>query len=387
MTPDAPAPNRALLISHGAAFDGGAELAFDELVASISKYAPSLALLVVVPRDGVIAQRARLHGADVTVVAQPRWADFGEPTVWDWIKRFIQGVVSLGRMVRLIVKRKPQVVITNTMTIPIGPLAVKLCQVRVLWKINEFGNRDHHLSFVLGYRRTVAMIGRLSDVVMCCSLAVRDELKERGVPESRLKVVYGAVDTPSDEPTKVRHAGDQLTVLLVGRISKSEGLLLAVRALGLAIRSGADVMLRLVGAPYEREYVDRVHAAVDEAALGDRVTFEGALDDPFPAYRGADVVLMCSKDEAFGRVTVEAMKLGLPVIGVDSGGTKELIEDGVTGFLTPPGDAAAMGRAHVDLWTDEEKRGQMGRRARKSAMSRFTAAGWVEQILALAMTN
>jgi glycosyltransferase involved in cell wall biosynthesis len=146
-------------------------------------------------------------------------------------------------------------------------------------------------------------------------------------------------------------------------------------------------MLRLVGAPYEREYVDRVHAAVDEAALGDRVTFEGALDDPFPAYRGADVVLMCSKDEAFGRVTVEAMKLGLPVIGVDSGGTKELIEDGVTGFLTPPGDAAAMGRAHVDLWTDEEKRGQMGRRARKSAMSRFTAAGWVEQILALAMTN
>ena len=60
--------------------------------------------------------------------------------------------------------------------------------------------------------------------------------------------------------------------------------------------------------------------------------FEGFVGNVEDIYRKLDVLLMCSRAEAFGRVTIEAMLRKVPVIGFDSGGTSELIEDGVTGF-------------------------------------------------------
>ena len=72
---------------------------------------------------------------------------------------------------------------------------------------------------------------------------------------------------------------------------------------------------------------------IDEYGIGDRVEFVTWVRDPSPYMRAADVLLMCSRMEAFGRVTVEAMQLGRPVIGARSGGTTELIRDGETGLL------------------------------------------------------
>ena len=375
---------RILLISHGATLAGGAEHAFVELVDGIRTCAPSLPLLVVVPKEGIIAQRSRLLGADVAIVAQPRWADFGSPGVWGWTKRLIQGVVSLPSMLFLIRRWRPDVMITNTMTIPVGPVAARLCKVRNLWMIHEYGTHDHNLSFGLGYRKTVAAIGRIADEIVCCSCAVRDMMVAQGLPDNFLKVVYGAVNVPSGITTRARTSNSPLNAILVGRIAEGKGQLLAVRAVGAANRAGADVRLRLVGEPYDPQYVHRVKAAVTAEGLEDRVEFLGALDDPFPIYRDSDVFLMCSRNEAFGRVTVEAMKLGIPVIGVSSGGTVELVEDQRTGFLVATDDAASMSAALHTYWIDEDLRRRMGENARESSVNRFTIAEWVEEILALA---
>ena len=66
--------------------------------------------------------------------------------------------------------------------------------------------------------------------------------------------------------------------------------------------------------------------------------FFGYVENTLPLIRGADVLLMCSRYDAFGRVTVEAMKLGKPVIGAKSGGTTELISEGFNGLLYTSGD-------------------------------------------------
>jgi glycosyltransferase involved in cell wall biosynthesis len=373
-----------MLVSHGATFGGGGELAFDELVRGLREHAPSVALLVVSPAEGVIAERARSYGADVAIIAQPRWADFGNCNTRYWIQNLLVGSVTLLQTVRLIRTWRPDVVITNTLTIPVPAIAAKLCRVRHIWMVNEFGNRDHDLAFLLGYRRTVAAIGRLSDVVACCSGAVREELAEQGISKSKLVVAYGAVNTP-EAGTSVGHrrSKEQLVALMVGRIAEPKGQLLAVRAVGVAVRAGADVKLRLVGDHYDPQYVAKVEEAIREEELVDRVELNGALQDPFPAYRHADVFLMCSRNEAFGRVTVEAMKFGLPVIGINSGGTRELIDNGKTGFLVESGDIAGMAEKLVSFWADEECRATMGSCAQGAAVRVFTAAGWVHQVLSV----
>jgi glycosyltransferase involved in cell wall biosynthesis len=375
-------PARLMLVSHGENLGGGGEALFDDLVRGLHVHLPAHPVMVVTPGEGEIAERARHNQANVRVIAQPRWADFRPTGVAYWANSLLLGAVTMWQSLGLIRAWKPDVVMSNTLTIPVAALAAKVCRVRHVWIVNELGRRDHDLSFVLGYRRTINLIGRLSDKVVCCSQAVSDELRVNGIPEAKLSVAHCGVDAPTDQAVNHRRPGGPLEALVVGRIAEPKGQLLAVQAVAAAVRAGADVRLRLVGSLHDPRYVAQVLALADETRLADRIELAGPAADPFPAYRRAHVFLMCSRDEAFGRVTVEAMKLGLPVVGVDTGGTTELVEDGRTGYLVPLGEAATMGEKLVALWADEDLRRRLAQQAQETASTRFAVARWVEQVAA-----
>src|SRR5262249_59933589 len=99
----------------------------------------------------------------------------------------------------------------------------------------------------------------------------------------------------------------------------------------------------------EQDSFDRCRALAAEPAVADRVEFWGYIPDPERAFLAADVALMCSQNEAMGRVTAEAMSACRPVIGYDNGGTSQLIDAERTALLYPGGpDALAASLApHV----------------------------------------
>ena len=99
-----------------------------------------------------------------------------------------------------------------------------------------------------------------------------------------------------------------------------------------------------------------------------------------PAIRAADVVLMCSRFESFGRVTVEAMLAGKPVIGAASGGTAELIQDGETGLLYEPGNHDELAMKIEYLFEHPEKRLQLGAAARVWATGRFAQQRYAREV-------
>jgi glycosyltransferase involved in cell wall biosynthesis len=278
---------------------------------------------------------------------------------------------------RLIKRWRPDVVLTNTMTIPAFAVAAKTLKVPHVWMIHEFGKRDHDLSFVLGYRRTIRLIGRLSAQVICCSNAVRDELALSGISRTKMITVYCATDTATVcESPMERKSYERLRTIVVGRIAPSKGQLLALQGISEAREMGADVTIDFVGSEFDSEYV-----AMIRSLHMDGVRFIGYLDDPTPYYCHADVALMCSSDEAFGRVTVEAMKLGLPVIGIDSGGTNEIIVDGRSGYLIPPNDPSALAGKLRRFWADEEMRSELGRQAQADALKRFSPNKAMNELL------
>jgi glycosyltransferase involved in cell wall biosynthesis len=98
----------------------------------------------------------------------------------------------------------------------------------------------------------------------------------------------------------------------------------------------------------------------------------------------ATVALVCSRDEAFGRVTVEAMKRGRPVVGAAAGGTGRLIEDGVTGRLYPPGDPAALAAVVGELLGDDATRARIARAGWAWAAETFTSERQADGFLAAA---
>ena len=91
---------------------------------------------------------------------------------------------------------------------------------------------------------------------------------------------------------------------------------------------------------------------------------------------------MCSRDEAMGRVTVEAMASGLPVIGHARGGTPELVRDGITGFLYTDG-AEALAARMLELVGDLSRAKRMGRGGAEEASKRFTVEGYASEVLAV----
>jgi glycosyltransferase involved in cell wall biosynthesis len=368
-----------MFVAHYHEMGGGAEYVLDELVRTISRKAQDVEIVVVAPDRGGVLDRMKTYGASVEVIPHPRWADFGPLSARDRLERGIQSMRATTRARDLIRSWSPTVVLTNTMTIPTFALAARSLKVPHVWMIQEFGKRDHGLSFSLGYRPTLRLIGALSTMVMCCSNSVRDELAASGVAVAKLQTIYYGVDTPSEcDSPLARRSREPLRAVMVGRIAAAKGQMLAVQGVQRARAMGANVSLTLVGSEHEPRY-----AAQLRSLAGQEVRFVGQVEDATSEYCDAHVALTCSKDEAFGRVTVEAMKLGVPVIGTDSGGTREIVANEQNGYLIPRGDVSALAARLVELWADEGLRTRLAAQARADALRRFSPTGCMNEVLAL----
>jgi len=248
------------------------------------------------------------------------------------------------------IRQRPAMVLTNTMTIPSHAIAAKILGIPHHWIVREFGKDDHQLWFLFGYRRTVRMVGRLSELVICNSHAVEQAMLALD-PTMKTRVLYPVVDTPLRTPP-VRHLNERMRAVLVGYLSVGKGQDLAIEAIAIARRAGTDIELTLVGAGRHRP----LHTLAQRLGVADLLTIHGPTQDLGPYWANAHVGLMCSQNEAFGRVTVEAMRAGLPVCGTDSGGTPEIIEPGIAGLLSPAGDAHALAANLMTLASDEDLR-------------------------------
>ena len=106
-------------------------------------------------------------------------------------------------------------------------------------------------------------------------------------------------------------------------------------------------------------------------------------------YQVADVYIHAARADTFPNTVLEALACGTPVVATAVGGIPEQVEDGVTGFLMPPGDAEAMAEAIITLLTDDALRMRLGRNAAEDAQRRFTLnrqveayLGWYEELVA-----
>lgn len=209
-------------------------------------------------------------------------------------------------------------------------------------------------------RRTLAEYDE-ADLIVTPSRFVRRTFIEQGVPESKLAVV-GETATPRVEPPGERPSPRTPRVLFVGRIEARKGIPYLVEA---ARRLEGRVTVRLVG---------RADGALVRvlSPLPGNVELAGhrsgaALADEF---RQADLFVFPSVEDGFGLAAVEAMAAGLPVVVSDHAGCADLVEEGVSGFVVPARDAAALTERLEALAGDPSLRWRMGRAGAAIAAAR-----------------
>jgi glycosyltransferase involved in cell wall biosynthesis len=200
-------------------------------------------------------------------------------------------------------------------------------------------------------------------------------------------VIYNGVDSAHFEPVIAHEAAKRLRAqlgvspqaLLIGTVGQlrheknQEVLLTTLRHLRVA---RVDVHLVIAGDGPLRDFLAR--RAV-ELEVADRVSFVGELDDVRPVLTALDVFVLPSTEvESFSNAALEAMAIGRPVILSDIGGAREMIDDGVEGYVVSRTELAARLPALIAaLYADRRKRQQMGNAARLRAETRFSVGAMV----------
>jgi glycosyltransferase involved in cell wall biosynthesis len=356
---------RILWLSHSSA-RGGAEFALLEAVKALGQLGHESH--VVLPKGGPLEPLLRDQGSTVHVIANNRWISddraLKQTVRWSAYNLRVS-VPSIARLARDI---RADVIVTNTITVASGGPAARLARIPHAWFLHEYGSSDHGLVFHFGRRLTYAAMRALTELFMVNSETLRQHFEPLlgGTP---ISVVRYAVEVP---PTQAAEPDDDaFRVILVGEKTPGKRQLDAIDATAELAGEGIDVTLDLVGGgrpAYESAVRDRIR----QHGLEDVVHVRAFEPDVLSLVASSDVALMCSSTEAFGRVTVEAMKLGKPVVGAASGATPELISDGWNGFLYPLGDTVELARRLRTLHAQPALRETMGRRGQEWANAQFS---------------
>jgi glycosyltransferase involved in cell wall biosynthesis len=164
-------------------------------------------------------------------------------------------------------------------------------------------------------------------------------------------------------------AGSEPRLLCVGRLIPVKGHLVLLRALAQARARVPGLVLELAGqGPLE----PALKSYVRELGLSDAVRFLGFVSPVQTAIENAAIVVVPSLGEGFGMVALEAMERSRPVIASAVGGLPEIVVDGETGLVVPPGDAEALAEAMVALASDLRRAAAMGEAGRRRAIESFT---------------
>ena len=222
-------------------------------------------------------------------------------------------------------------------------------------------------------------------VIAISDFIARHVVDNYGTDAGRIRMIHRGIDVDLFDPSQVsaerviqlsrqwRLPDGIPVVMLPGRLTRWKGQAVLIEAL--AKLGHRNVRCLLVGDDQGRDaYRQELEDLIRRHQLESVVHIVGGCRDMPAAYMLADVVVSASTDpEAFGRVMVEAQALGRPVIGSDHGASRELIREGETGWLFPPGDADALARRLATaLSLDSEARQWLADAAIENARTRFS---------------
>jgi glycosyltransferase involved in cell wall biosynthesis len=329
----------------------------------------------------ILAQAMQARGHEVRIVALAPLGAMGLeaqragiPTESLDLQRNLGIVPRFFRLVRMIRAWRPDVlhshmVHANLVARAARVLAPVPALVSTIHSINDGGTVR-----MAAYRLTSGLVDRFTII---SRLAADRYVAIGAVPETRLQIVPNTVDTARFRPLlqargRIRQelgVGDGFLWLAVGRFESAKDYPTMIAAFARLAAERPDSQLVLVGEGSLKSEVERL---VRQGGLGGRVRLLGVRRDIPELLSAADGYVLSSAWEGMPVAVLEASAVGLPIVATSVGGVPEVVEDGTTGLLVPPGNPAALADAMIRLESlSPEGRADMGRRGRTLVEERY----------------
>jgi glycosyltransferase involved in cell wall biosynthesis len=231
-------------------------------------------------------------------------------------------------------------------------------------------------------------LARVTDAIVSVNELDRERLIRWGIPPHKIATIPNGIDLSAfrrpvlseaegvEEPVDVgglrRALGldeDRQLVMQVARLSAQKDPLAFVEGAAYVVRERPEAQFALVG---EGPLRDAVAARIRDLGLRGHVHLLGWRDEAFKLMAAADVVSLTSRWEGAPYTLLEAMAWSRPVVATAVNGCPEIVVDGGTGFLVPPGDTTAWARRIIDLLSEPAMAAAMGRAGRRRVEERFS---------------
>ena len=361
--------------SHSSGLEG-AERSLLEVLKNLPDYGALSHLIC--PSQGLLINELKGKAIATDIIPLSWWASVGEEQTE---LNTYATLLSIGGFLKELEKINPHVIFTNTSVIPWGALSAAFLSKPHLWFVHEFGDLDHNLSFLTSISEARLIIDKMSDQIIFNSQAVEKHYFESKNKKS--KVIYFGINIGKsfdDKVERIFKKSNSLKIVLVGSVRESKGQDQAINAVADLTKKGFEIELLLLG-KYDANdiYYKKLKSLVKKNKLKN-VYFKNFVINPYPYIDQADVLLMCSRAEAFGRVTVEGMLLKKVVIGSRSGATPEIIQDKKTGLLYKQGNIGDLTKKIEYLINNSQKMKEIAENGYREATEKFNTNKYIKSI-------
>lgn len=358
----------------------GAFLCMTELCVQLQKR--GIAVLVILPYYGLGSSFLTRKKIPYRYIVSNDWGYeiANDHNLWKktvFLFKLLSNKKAQKKIEHLLKVNRVDLVHCNTTFTYIGAVAAKNCNVPFVWHLRE--NMENLGYRIFNYPRSLKLLQKADKVI-----AVSDYIKGL-IPFKKVGqvcTIYDAVENDEKECFK-REILREKTVhmIMVGVLAKHKGQKEMLRACSiLKSKTDIDFHLLFVGKG-ENEYIDELKRLIREGKLEDHISFYGASNNVYELYRQSDISFVCGRKEAYGRVTIESLLSGCLVIGVDAGGTSELIQDGKNGYLYQAGNPESLADKIIEAVTRSEYSRKMASWGQEHASKTYTKERNIQQII------
>lgn len=267
------------------------------------------------------------------------------------------------KLASILKDKKIDIIHSNTSVVDLGYRLSKIMNIPHIWHIREFGEDDFNMYPLCSYDEYYKKIAD-DNYLICISKAVREKFKGK-VSSLKLFLIYNGVGRENiyQRTNYNLDKKKKLICLQAGMILKSKGQDITVKAIDKLINKGYNIELLLAG-----------RGRIEDLGIDSNKKWLkclGQVNNLKELRKKVDIEIISSKKEAFGRVTVEAMMSGLAVIGTNSGGTVELIDNNKNGLLFEQDNALDLADKIEYLYNNRSEIKRLGKNAYSSSKNKY----------------
>jgi len=324
-----------LYISHEYGDILGSTLSLANLLNSVKE---DVRPIVILPRRGKVSEYFKEYGIKCYIVPFNLNIASSRLRLVKYVPKSIMTFYKNHRAIKSLMKitktESIQLIHTNTSVVTIGFILSKKSSIKHVWHLREFQDLDFNLTPFTGWGKLRQMIQE-SDGIIAITKVIAEHFKVAG--KKNCHIIYDAVRSIKDAcymPDKEKY------ILFLGHITPKKGAEIALKIFIEFWKRHQNYKLYYIG-PVSDEYKTHLTTIIERSDITkNNILFLGYKENVKDYLQKASALLMCSQNEAQGRVTIEAMFYGCPVLGYKSGGTQEIVQDGVNGFLFSDMDEA-----------------------------------------------